>query len=91
MAKDNKTIAIKIRFWTNDLPEKIGRKNGQIPCWTSGNVSIEANRTKGIKAQNVIFHYLDDIPRAVREIMKKSKLTVVEDVAYRLRAEERNK
>lgn len=91
MKKDNKTIGIMIRFFTNDLPDKIGKGKDQTPFWTCGNVHLEANGTKNIKPQDELFHYIDDIPRAIRAVMKKSKLAAVEDVAYSVRAEKRNK
>lgn len=46
---DNKTIGITIRFFTNDLPGRVGTDHKQIPFWTCGNVHLEANQTKGIK------------------------------------------
>lgn len=90
MEKDKKTIGIIVRFFTNDLPQKIGGKNNQIPFWTSGNVHLEANKEKGITSQDEIFHYIDDVPRAIREVMSRSKLVAVEDVAYSLRAHKRH-
>lgn len=89
MKKDNKTIGITIRFFTNDLPEKVGSKKDQIPFWTCGNVHLEANQTKGIKTQDEMFNYFEDIPRAVKVVLSRSKLVAVEDVAYSMRAEKR--
>lgn len=87
MKKDNKTIGITVRFFTNDLPDKVGK--GSIPFWTCGNVHIEANKTKGISAYDEMFNYFEDIPRAIKTVLSKSKLVAVEDVAYRMRAESR--
>ena len=91
MKKDDKTIAITIRFWSRSLPDKVGDKKNQTPLWTAGNVHLRANKTKKIKAQNELFYYLDDIPRAIKEVMKKSKIVAVEDIAYSLRAKNREK
>ena len=91
MKKDNKTIGITIRFFTNDLPDKVGGGKKQTPFWTCGNVHLEANRTKGIKTQDELFHYIDDIPRAIKVVLSKSKLVGVEDIGYSLRAQNRNK
>jgi hypothetical protein len=91
MKKDNKTIGITIRFFTNALPGRVGGKMDQIPFWTCGNVHIEANKTKGIKPQAEMFNYFDDIPRAIKVVLSKSKLVAVEDVAYGMRAEKRRK
>jgi hypothetical protein len=89
MKKDNKTIGIIIRFFTDGLPGRVGQERGRIPFWTCGNVHVEANKTKGVKPSNELFYYLDDIPRAIKEVMKKSKLVGVEDIAYSLRAKQR--
>lgn len=89
MKKDNKTIGITIRFFTNDLPCRVGTKKDQIPFWTCGNVHLEANKTKGIKPRDEMFNYFEDIPRAIKVVLSKSKLVAVEDVAYSMRAEKR--
>jgi len=89
MKKDNKTIGITVRFFTNHLPGRVGGKSDQIPFWTIGNVHLEANKTKGIKPQDEMFNYFEDIPRAIKVVLSKSKLVAVEDVAYSMRAEKR--
>jgi len=91
MRKDNKTIGITIRFFTNDLPGRVGTKKGQIPFWTCGNVHLEANRMKGIKPRDEMFNFFDDIPRAIKVVLGKSKLVAVENVAYSMRAKKRNR
>lgn len=91
MQKDKKTIGITIRFFTNDLPGRVGSKKDQIPFWTCGNVHLEANKMKGIKPQDEMFNYFEDIPRAIKIVLSKSKLVAVEDVAYSMRAEKRKK
>ncbi len=89
MKRDNKTIGITIRFFTNDLPDKVGSKNTKIPFWTCGNVHLEANQTKGIRTQDEMFNYFDDILRAIKVVLSKSRLVAVENVAYSMRAEKR--
>ena len=91
MKKDKKTIGVTVRFFANDLPDTVGGKNDQIPFWTKGNVHLESNPKKGIKSQNAIFNSLDDIPRAIKVVLSRSKLVAVEDVAYSMRAEKRRK
>lgn len=91
MQKDKKTIGITIRFFTNDLPHCVGSKKNQIPFWTCGNVHLEANKTKGIKSQDEIFNYFDDISRAIKVVLSKSKLVAVEDIAYSMRAKKRRR
>jgi len=87
MKKDNKTIGVIVRFFTDHLPEKVGEQ--KTPFWTCGNVHLEANGTKGISNQNEMFYYLDDIPRAIKVVLSKSKLVAVEDIAYVIRAKNR--
>ena len=89
--RDNKTIGIIIRFFANDLPDCVGKKKDQIPFWTCGNVHLEANKTKGIKPQDEMFNYFDDISHAIKTVLSKSKLVAVENVAYSMRAEKRRK
>jgi len=90
MKKDNKTVGVFVRFFTNALPNKVGKKNDSIPFWTCGNVHLEANDVKGIKSCDEMFNYFDDIPRAIKTVLSKSKLVAVEDVAYKMRAESRH-
>jgi hypothetical protein len=90
MKKDNKTIGIIVRFFTNNLPGRVGGKMDQIPFWTCGNVHLEANKSKGIKPQDEMFNYSEDIPRAIKEVMKRSKLVGVTDIGYADRALKRN-
>ncbi len=91
MKKDNKTIGITVRFFTNDLPRRVGKKMDSTPFWTCGNVHLEANKTKNIKPQNEIFNYLDDIPRAIKVVLSRAKMVAVSGMAYSIRAEKRRK
>ena len=78
MKTDNKTIGITIRFFTNDLPPRIGKGLKQIPCWAMGMVYIEANKTKGLEfRKGVIFHNLEEIPGAIKKVMKQAKISPV--------------
>jgi hypothetical protein len=93
MAKkeDNKTLAIKLRFWTNDLPGRVGRDHKQIPCWTCGVAIIEANKTKGIHSDAEVFNSIGDIPGTISELMRRAKIALVEDVSRAERSKTRNK
>jgi len=77
MKTDNKTIGITLRFFTNDLPEKIGKGLKQTPFWNVGTAILEGNKTKGIKADQIVFHSMEEIPAVVKEIMRRAKLTMV--------------
>jgi hypothetical protein len=90
MKKDKKTVGVVIRFFTNNLPEGVGANMDQTPCWSCGNVRLEANGIKGIRSNNVMFNYMDDLPRAIRAVLGKGKISVIEDVAYAERAKRRN-
>ena len=35
--KDNKTISVKLYFFTNNLPEKIDKRTA---CWAKGNLQV---------------------------------------------------
>lgn len=87
MKKNKKTIGVTIRFFTNDLPDRVGPPKDHVPFWTCGNVHLEVNKEKGIKAQDEMFNYFDDISRAIKVVLSKSRLVAVEDVAYKMRAE----
>ena len=89
--KNNKTIGITLRFFTDNLPKKVGNKDCMTPCWSNGNAFLEANKEKGIKSQRAMFHYLDDIPRVIRQLMKDGKIAYVEDVGMVENAKKRNK
>lgn len=91
MDKDKKTVGITIRFFTNGLPSRVGTKNGLIPFWTVGNVHLEANKSKGLKPQDEMFNYFEDIPRAIKTVLSRGKLVAVEDVAYSMRAQKRHR
>jgi len=89
MDKNNKTIGITIRFFTNSLPSRVGNDAKLIPFWTCGNVHLEANKSKGLRPQDEMFNYFEDIPRAIKTVLSKGKLVAVEDVAYSMRAQKR--
>ncbi|MBU1180316.1 hypothetical protein KJ885_05210 [Patescibacteria group bacterium] len=89
--KSLKTISVKIRWWTNGLPEKVGAKKESIPCWNSGVVIIEANKAKGIKSDSEVFHYYEDIPRAITALLGRAKIAMMSDISYEIRAKKRLK
>lgn len=73
MKKDNKTVAITLRFWTDNL----NVNNGSVACWDSGAVIMEKNVTKGIKPTMVIFQCPEDIFPAIKEVFRINKVLVV--------------
>jgi hypothetical protein len=67
MKKDNKTIGLTIRFFTNDLPDKI--EDCHV-MWETGEVYAEANKTKGIKATGgVFFQDMTGIDKAINKVL----------------------
>lgn len=81
MKGDPKTIGVKVYFFTNGLPEKVGSENDKTPFWTRGAVYLEVNKTKGTKTQQVMFNHFDDIPNAIRTVLRKGKLVAVEHIS----------
>jgi hypothetical protein len=75
--KNNKTIGITTRFFTNALPERVGAKNELIPHWAKGVIVIEANKAKGIKAQSVHFNTLEEHELKFKQLMAKAKFASV--------------
>jgi len=75
MKKDNKTIGVTLRFYTNGLEVK--REGKEIlACWEVGNAVIEANKEKGIKAHSIPINCFDDIIPALKELFRKSHIIV---------------
>ena len=77
MKKDNRTVCVKLRFWTNDLAVKHhGRPS--TACWDGGVLIIEQNKSKGIRTSNPIpFNNFEDIVPAIKEILRKNHVLVV--------------
>ena len=78
-----KTIKLGIYFWTNLFgnsdPKKVdGVEMPKKTCWDSGFVNIVSNNRHSIRSGNYSnFKNIDDIPRAIREVMKKSDVKVI--------------
>ena len=88
--KSNKTIGLKIYFWTNNLPKRVGDKDSVIPFWEGGQIALEANKEKGIKAQTLIFNSLEELPMKIKEILAKGNFAGVRHFGSELRAQKRN-
>lgn len=77
--KDNKTIAITLRFWSSDLKieyPKTGGTAGSKVCWDSGLASLEANKEKSITCLQTQFQCYEDIIPAIKELFRKSGIIV---------------
>lgn len=79
MKTDNKMITVALRFWTNDL----ALKKGQIipkHAWTSGMVTMPANKRHGIKrAKPVPFYGPFDLAVKVEEILRRQGIVLHPD------------
>ena len=76
--KNNKTIGLTIRFFTNDLgEEKVGTKKDVTLCWPTGSVALEANKEKGFKSDIEMFHSDIEMVQAVHKLMKRAKIGIV--------------
>jgi len=73
--KDNKTIGLTVRFWTNDLPDKIGEK--YTPVWNSGSIVVEANKNLGIKASSKVFNNIAEIETVIKQLLTKNKIAII--------------
>ena len=78
MKKDNKTIGVMLRFWTDCLELKA---NGKVvtACWGSGVMKVEPNKTKGIVSiAPVPFNSLLDILPLLRELFRKQGIVIAD-------------
>jgi hypothetical protein len=77
MKKDNKTIGVVLRFWTNDFTVKHGDRTATA-CWEQGVMKLEANATKGIKNVNPEpFNCLEDIVPLIKELFRNQGILMV--------------
>ncbi|MFA6971810.1 MAG: hypothetical protein WC208_10465 [Gallionella sp.] len=82
MKKDNKTIAITLRFWTSNIA--VGFPLNKIAdydkvCWDFGMANLEANKKKGMRAINQPFNCYEDIIPVIKELLRKAGVVVVSD------------
>ena len=77
MSKDNSTLGITLRFFTNNV--KVVHDNGDesLCCWQHGSMAIEANKTKGIRSASINFNCREDILPAIDELLRNSHVVVV--------------
>lgn len=73
--KDNKMVAVTLRFWTNDLEIKMDNKK-RTACWDSGMAIMEKNDTKKIKNMTAPFNCYEDILPLIKELFRKNKVLV---------------
>jgi len=80
MPKDNKTIAVTFRIWTNNLkiyPSQTTKNLRSKVCWDSGVAILEANKEKGIAGLQTPIQCYEDIIPAIKELFRKSGVMVV--------------
>ena len=74
MKKSNKTVGIRVKFFTNGLPELV---DGRIPAFPKGCIGIEPNDVKGVKPVKFMFNSLEEIPGVIRKTLKKAGVVVL--------------
>ena len=77
--RDNKTIAVTLRFWTDDLQIQrpaSGKSAGSKVCWDSGVAILEANKGKGIGGRQTPIQCYEDVIPAIKELFRKSGILV---------------
>ncbi len=77
MMKDNKTIAVTLRFWTNNLKVSQPSSGESNACWDSGVATIEANKEKAIAGMQLPIQCYEDVIPAIKELFRKSGVLVV--------------
>ena len=75
MTKENKTLGITLRFWTNDL--EVANKKKVNSCWDSGMALVEANKSKGISAGSEPFNKFTEIEKAIEKLLRKQNIYMV--------------
>ena len=83
-SKNNKTIGITLRLWTNNLKvSKTNTKNTDLGynfCWDSGVIMLEANKEKGIKSENPTpINSFEDIIPTIKKLCRENKILIVSD------------
>lgn len=79
MQKEHKTIAVTLRFWTDDLKIQYPKSGGGADlkvCWDSGVAILEANKEKGIAGRQTPIQCYEDIIPAIKELFRKSGIIV---------------
>ncbi|MBL7151893.1 MAG: hypothetical protein ISS89_04840 [Candidatus Omnitrophica bacterium] len=78
--RDNRTIGVTLRFWTDSVTLESPKGKRRTVCWDSGVAKIEANRSKDIEGIHPQpFQCLEDIVPLIKEIMRKQKIMMVSD------------
>lgn len=70
--KSSRTVKIKIRFFTDDLPK------GPF-IWSTGTVALVTNRERRIRQEGnpLVFHDINEIGLKVIELLKKHGIAVL--------------
>lgn len=80
-AKDNTTITVRVRFFTNDIPSK-GKFTPKV-IWCGGRVELEANGLHGIHPGNTqSFRNLSQIQPAIEKALTEHRIRVLTDLKY---------
>jgi hypothetical protein len=74
--KSNKTIEVRVHFWTNGIAAREGEiEPGQ--CWASGSVHVSTNEAHGLKDKHQAkFNSMAQLPAAIEKAMILAGITV---------------
>ena len=75
--KDNKTIAVTLRFWTNNVKVAMKGKEIKAVCQDAGMMILEKNDEKGITYMAAPFNCPEDITPLLKELFRKNRIIVV--------------
>jgi len=73
--KNNKTFSVTVRLFTNDLPDKINKRN---PAWSCGKVEMQANKEKGIPSVAKHFKNRAEREKAIDAVFKEAGIIILE-------------
>ena len=67
--KGEKTIEVRIYFFTNNISKKKGEIN-QKECWESGRVMVTPNKSHGIKSKRAeTFSSVSSLTRTIEKVL----------------------
>ena len=74
-----KTIAVTVRFWTNDIAQDAGMVEPGH-CWASGTVYVKQNASHNIgPGEDWVFNSIDDLPNVIGQALAAQGVTVRDD------------
>ena len=69
----SKMIKFSVQFWTNNLPKGTNNRT----AWGSGAIHIIANKSRGLKHDNVFFNNLDEFMPKFQELIDMHEIKLI--------------